>query len=253
MSKDMSVYLFGVVENKEGLRFPEINLGGNKVEPYTIEHKGQRMIVTEVPNVIFDPNKQNLQAHQEVVASAMKQTTVIPMSFGTVLENKKDVQLLHVKLYDEFKKVFPKVRNKIEVGLKLIASKEWLEQEAEKHSEMKKLKNDVNEKKGKLHMYEQMKVGEAASVFVKGIHDRFEKEIFEPLAEIADAAKNNEVVGEKMVLNASFLVDLEKEDEFDQKINEFHDQWKDHLTFKYTGPWPAYNFIDIKVKAKRAS
>jgi hypothetical protein len=26
----------------------------------------------------------------------------------------------------------------------------------------------------------------------------------------------------------------------------------DHLSFKYTGPWPPYNFVNIRLKLERA-
>ena len=40
-------------------------------------------------------------------------------------------------------------------------------------------------------------------------------------------------------------MDGEKEEAFDQKVNDLFEVWKDKVEFKYTGPWPAYNFVNI--------
>ena len=54
-----------------------------------------------------------------------------------------------------------------------------------------------------------------------------------------------------MIMNAAFLVRREMEPDFDaivKRIGATHDK----LTFKYTGPWPPYNFVNIRLKLERA-
>ena len=58
-------------------------------------------------------------------------------------------------------------------------------------------------------------------------------------------------IGDKMIMNAAFLISRNQEGAFDKKIKDIagrHDQ----LTFKYTGPWPPYNFVNIKLKLEKA-
>jgi hypothetical protein len=54
-----------------------------------------------------------------------------------------------------------------------------------------------------------------------------------------------------MIMNAAFLISRHQEGAFDKKIKDIagrHDQ----LTFKYTGPWPPYNFVNIRLKLEPA-
>ena len=39
---------------------------------------------------------------------------------------------------------------------------------------------------------------------------------------------------------------------FDSKVEAIASQF-DKLTFKYTGPWPPYNFVNIRLKLERAA
>ena len=43
-----------------------------------------------------------------------------------------------------------------------------------------------------------------------------------------------------------------REQEFDEAVKALSRKYEDVLSFKYTGPWPPYNFVNIKLKLERA-
>ena len=51
-----------------------------------------------------------------------------------------------------------------------------------------------------------------------------------------------------MLLNAAFLIDKDQEAEFDQLVNDLYETCSEKVEFQYSGPWPAYNFINIRLK-----
>ena len=51
-----------------------------------------------------------------------------------------------------------------------------------------------------------------------------------------------------MILNAAFLVERDKAAEFDAKVQEIARKYEGTLRFLYTGPWPPYNFVNIRLK-----
>jgi hypothetical protein len=52
-------------------------------------------------------------------------------------------------------------------------------------------------------------------------------------------------------MNAAFLIARDHETAFDAKVKSIASRF-DKLTFKYTGPWPPYNFVNIRLKLERA-
>jgi hypothetical protein len=54
-----------------------------------------------------------------------------------------------------------------------------------------------------------------------------------------------------MIMNAAFLVARTLEEAFDARVKDIGQRY-DKLTFKYTGPWPPYNFVNIRLKLERA-
>ena len=65
------------------------------------------------------------------------------------------------------------------------------------------------------------------------------------------ASRANKPIGDKMIMNAAFLVTRDQENAFDAKVKEIGARYET-LTFKYTGPWPPYNFVNIRLKLERA-
>ena len=69
--------------------------------------------------------------------------------------------------------------------------------------------------------------------------------------DVSVASRVNRAIGDKMIMNAAFLVQRNQEEQFDRRIKEIASHF-DKLTFKYTGPWPPYNFVNIRLKLERA-
>jgi hypothetical protein len=65
------------------------------------------------------------------------------------------------------------------------------------------------------------------------------------------ASRDNKPIGDKMILNAAFLIEKQREAEFEATVNRVAHSFGDRLNFKYTGPWPPYNFISIHLKLER--
>lgn len=249
----MGIYIFCGIQTDKDEQYGEIVLEEETRELFTIRHKDAAIVAAEVPMKIYHPNKDNLMMHQKAVSSVMKENdTVIPVSFGNVFQSKEDVAVLLENLYPQFQKLFPEIKGKIEVGLKVIGKKNWLESQARENVQMGKMAQAVKGKSEAASYYERIQLGGAAQNFFTTLRADTKKEIFNPLEELAVAAKANEPIGEKMLVNGAFLIDRDKEEAFDKKVNQLHDKWQDKVEFNYSGPWAAYNFVNIKLKVEDA-
>ncbi|MGG3572931.1 GvpL/GvpF family gas vesicle protein [Bacillus gobiensis] len=245
------IYIFCGIQTKETSSFGKVTIEGEDRSIFTIHYKDTAMVAAEVPMKIYHPNKENLMTHQKVISSVMAQNdTVIPISFGNVFQTKRDVEVLLENLYPQFAKLFPEIKGKMELGLKVIGKKEWLETAIKEKPEVEKMKQSMQGKSQNAQYYDRIRLGGMAQNFFASLQNEVKKDIFVPLKEDSIAAKINEPIGETMLLNAAFLIDRSKEEPFDQKVNEVHEKWKDKVQFKYSGPWPAYNFINIKLKVE---
>ncbi|HWC77535.1 MAG TPA: GvpL/GvpF family gas vesicle protein, partial [Blastocatellia bacterium] len=81
--------------------------------------------------------------------------------------------------------------------------------------------------------------------------DFYVREVYSVLRDAAVASRANKPIGDKMIMNAAFLVERDREAEFDQKVKEIAARYEGKLSFKYSGPWPPYNFVHIRLKLER--
>jgi hypothetical protein len=67
------------------------------------------------------------------------------------------------------------------------------------------------------------------------------------LTPLSDEVKINDNYGDRMLLNAAFLIKNDNENEFDKSINALDEQYGNLLSFKYVGTLPPYNFVTLVI------
>lgn len=247
------VYIFCGIQAEAGESFGDVNVEGETYKTFAIPYRDAAIVAAEVPMKIYHPNKENLMMHQNVISSVMKmKDAVIPISFGNVFHTRKDVEVLLENLYPQFDQLFPEIKGKVELGLKVIGKKGWLEEEINKKSPVQELSSKVEGKSAAASYYDRIQLGGMAQQFITALQEDIKTDVFDPLETVSTAARQNDPTSERMLLNAAFLVNKDDEETFDARVNQVHEKWKDRVDFKYTGPWPAYNFIHIQLKVEEA-
>ncbi|MET0551777.1 MAG: GvpL/GvpF family gas vesicle protein, partial [Vicinamibacteria bacterium] len=99
--------------------------------------------------------------------------------------------------------------------------------------------------------FARMQYGRMVDAALEDYVERYVGAIVAELRPVSTASRSNKPIGEKMIMNAAFLVTREQENAFDAKVKEIGARYES-LTFKYTGPWPPYNFVNIRLKLERA-
>jgi hypothetical protein len=97
-----------------------------------------------------------------------------------------------------------------------------------------------------------MQYGRLVDSLLQNRSENLVNEIFAALRDVAIASRTNKPIGDKMILNAAFLVEREREPEFDAAVKAIGLR-HENLNIRYTGPWPPYNFVNIRLKLERAT
>jgi hypothetical protein len=244
-------YVYCIVQADEQLRFGPLGIGAEPAEVHTINYKDIAAVVSDTPIEVHDPTRENVLAHERVNETVMRKYTVIPMSFGTVFKTRDDIIELLRSAYDAFHDVLVKMQDKLEFGLKVLWDRDVMIREIEAQDEdVRRLKSEISAQKGSTY-FARMQYGRLVDAALQSLSEKYVAEIFEALRDVAVASRANKPIGDKMIMNAAFLVARDKETAFDQKVKAIGAKF-DKLTFKYTGPWPPYNFVNIRLKLERA-
>ena len=244
-------YVYCIIRSGEALRFGSLGIGAEAADVHTVNYKDIAAVVSDTRIEIHDPTRENVLAHERVNETVMRKHTVIPMSFGTVFKTRDDIVELLRSAYDAFHDVLVKMQGKLEFGLKVLWDREVMIREIERADEdIRRLKSEIGAQKGSTY-FARMQYGRLVDAALQSMSEKYVAEIFEALRDVAVASRANKPIGDKMIMNAAFLVARDKEQAFDHRVKQIGAKY-DKLTFKYTGPWPPYNFVNIRLKLERA-
>ncbi len=245
-------YVYCIIQSESPLTFGPLGIGHDPAEVHTVHFKDLAAVVSATAMIVHDPTRENVLAHQRVNETVMLQHTVLPMSFGTVFKTTNDIEELLRSAYDAFTDVLQKMRDKVEFGLKVLWDRDQIIREIEQQDEdIRRLKDEISTQKGSTY-FARMQYGRMIDAALQARSEQYVDDIFRSLRDVAVASRSNKPIGDRMIMNAAFLVSRDREHAFDARVKEIG-QRHDKLTFKYTGPWPPYNFVNIKLKLERAT
>jgi Gas vesicle synthesis protein GvpL/GvpF len=247
-------YVYGIVQTKERMDFGKIGIGGAGESVYTVNYMDIAAVVSKTPVAIFDPTRENALAHEHVIETVMKNYTIIPMSFGTVFRTDDDIREVLKSIYASLKDVLKQMSGKLEFGLKVNWDRDQIIEELKQQDEeIGRFHQEIIRKQLQSTYFARMQLGRMIDKALAERATQYVREIYEGLRGVCVASRDNQPIGDKMIMNAAFLVDRSREAEFDSVVNKIAKKYGKRLKFKYTGPWPPYNFVNIRLKLERVS
>jgi Gas vesicle synthesis protein GvpL/GvpF len=244
-------YVYCIIAATESLRFGPVGIGTEPSDVYTVHYKNLGAVVSDAPLEVLDSTRENVLAHERVNETVMREHTVIPMSFGTVFKTREDIVELLRSAADAFGDVLNKMQNKLEFGLKVLWDRDQAVREVESEDEdISRLKKEISSQKGPTY-FARMQYGRLVDAALHARSEQYVAEVLGELRDVSVASRINRPIGDKMIMNAAFLISRDQEHAFDAKVKSIASHF-DKLTFKYTGPWPPYNFVNIRLKLERA-
>ena len=249
---DGGKYVYCIIRSDRQRDFGAIGIGGGQ-KVATVAYKDLAAVVSDTPIVIYDPTRENVLAHEFVNETVMREYTVIPMSFGTVFRSEDDVTELLRSTYQAFSDVLDKMQDKIEFGLKVLWDRDKVVANLERENdEIRRLKDEISRHTASSTYFARMQLGRLIEGALEEMSARYVADVHDALKPVAVASRSNKPIGDRMILNAAFLVDRAQEQTFDERVKETSRRYEELLTFKYSGPWPPYNFVNIKLKLEKA-
>jgi hypothetical protein len=249
---DEGLYVYCIIRRSEPRSFGAIGIGGGNLV-YTVGYQDLAAVVSHTPIRIYDPTRENVLAHEFVNETVMREHTVLPMSFGTIFRTTDDIVELLKSTAKALEDVLEKMQGKIEFGLKVLWDRDRvIKRIEERDQEIQRLKQSIESGGQSSTYFARMQLGRLVEGAIEEAANEFVRDIHESLKPVAVASRTNKPIGDRMILNGAYLVDRSQEAEFDRVVKQMSQKYEEVLSFKYTGPWPPYNFVNIKLRLERA-
>src|SRR5437867_1511336 len=201
-------YVYGIVETKEHLNFGKIGIGGAGEAVYGVNYQDIAAVVSKTAVAIFDPTRENALAHEHVIETVMKNDTIIPMSFGTVFRTDDDIRQVLKSIYPSLKDVLKQMAGKLEFGLKVTWDRDAVIEELKRdNEEIHRFHIELTKKHLQSTYFARMQLGRMIDKALAERASEYGRAIYEALRGVCVASRDNKVIGDKMIMNAAFLID----------------------------------------------
>src|SRR5438093_10429447 len=252
-ASDEGIYVYCIIESAEPRSFGKIGIGGRGDEVFTVHHQDLAAVVSRSPLLVYDPTRENALTHEHVNEVMIDNNfTPVPMSFGTLFKTEDDTREFLKDTYKELRDVLRKMKDKLEFGLKINWDRESVLVEVERdYEELRRLKAEIERNQQASTYFARMQLGRLVEQAPAEKSEDYTRDIYKSLPESVIASRSHTVIGDRMIMNAAFLVARDKASLFDKQVQEVGKRFEGKLSFKYTGPWPPYNFVTIRLKLER--
>lgn len=246
----MAKYLYCIIRSEKPQVFdcPQV-LGDEGSEVYTIHFQDLAVVVSDSESIWFDSNRRNMLVHTEVTEVVMKEHTLLPVRFGSIMPDESAIKkdLLESR-YSELDDLLVKMDNQIEMGVKSFWYEEKLFKEIlEENDPIRSLRDSLVGKSAEESYRERMRLGEMIEVSMDRKRAVESENILSSLRPLASDINLQDIIVDRMVLNAAFLIDRNHEDQFDEAVKHLDASHSDRMLFKYVGPAPPYNFVNLTI------
>ena len=224
-------------------------VGGPDVEVRTVEYGDLVAVVSDAAPGAYDITRDNLMAHQRVVEESMRHSDVLPVAFGTVARNDRDVrEKLLRREHDELQDRLAYVQGRVELGLKVLWNRDHLFAEiVAERDDIRALRDRLAGRPPDSAYYERIQLGELTNAAIVDKRDLDAEAVLERLSPLAVDLRVNGLLTDMMIVNASFLVDRDRIQAFDAEVQQLGELHAERLVFQYVGPLPPYSFVNINV------
>jgi hypothetical protein len=237
----MSVYIYAITGRNhpldlEGLR----GVGEPPHPPRAVFGDGLVAVVSDAPDDLR-PKRRDLGAHQDVQERLLAGGAALPLRFGLVAADDAAVEAELTENAQRYGEQLPRLEGRVELNLKVSEKEEDALREVLRQSEeARRLNEEIRE--GRAAPDSSLALGELVAGLVRERQERLAGDVVASLRPSAVDVFVADPLGEDF-LNASFLVEQAKAEEFAQAERKLADTYGDAFDFRLRGPLPPYSFV----------
>jgi hypothetical protein len=237
-------WVYGVVP--AGTSLKEVERRGEDLPDVSVVEAGDLgAIVGKAPEDDEKGTRNQALAHARVLEAAVLDAPVVPFRFGIIVPADDEVEEgLLTEHHDELAQHLKNVEDRLQMTLKVYYHEDAVLREIiEKEPEIAELREKMGEESEEASRDVRVRLGELISNAVEQRRQRDTGDIAERLDAVSLATAAQDLEEEFMVLNVAFLVERERQREFEEAVEEVADERQERMRFRLLGPMPPYNFI----------
>lgn len=244
MSDTTATYVYGVVPKASPRTISARGVQGATVE--LVEHEGLAALTSALQSATLDAR--DLRAHWRVLNEAFEQGVVLPVRFGTVVENEDAVkrEVLDPNA-ERFSSLMKQMSGMVQLNVKGLYDEEALLREIVTSSpQVARLRERVRKQGASAPTPDQLALGQLVEREIARAREADRTAVRETLEPFAVSVRDEDVA-HPSAFSAAFLVNGDAMDDFGRAVAGLRDHFGERIEVRFTGPLPPFSFADADV------
>ena len=250
----MRKYIYGVISTSQPVTFGQSLLSSSPEEVYTVVHRELAGVVSnydgsDLASLSQEEKLRCLMAHQWVIEWVMKEGyTILPVKFGTLVEDEDEIRRILEQGYNKLAPALNQMNGLVEIEVAATWDLKKVLEEIGSEEEIRQLGRSMAGKSASEILEMQIRAGRLVKESLDRRRESYRNQTMQSLARTALDVQPNALVADEMVMNIAFLIQREKQVDFDGQVRRINEALDDQINFRVIGPLPPYSFSTVEIK-----
>lgn len=242
------IYGFTVIDKEKNLDIKGVGNPRRKVQIFNYQDLG--VIVSESTFKTYQalPKEETIKdlvVYQKVLETLIKDYSLVPVKFGTMVKNREEALTLLDKGYFRLRNELRKTENKIELDVVVIWKTAKIIKDIYQKSKAIQKQQEKVERSKKIEA--KLALGKLVDRLLKTRKSRYQKAILKALKAVSVDFCSHQLFDETVIFNCAFLLEKAKEGKFEEALKKLDKDFLGLLDFRCVGPLPPYSFSTAEV------
>jgi hypothetical protein len=221
---------------------------------YTVATDDLAAVVSDVGSrEELRPERKNLAAHQRVLGQVTEACSVVlPFAFGTIAESADDVRSLLQRNHDDLAAQLQRVEGMVEMVVRIWFSAQqpsMFEYFVGQNPELEELRSRIAGGEREPTREEKIELGERFAAVLEDTRQDYEQELVDALIPHCREVKHLDPRTDEELTRVACLVGKPDVAELEAAVHDVAEHFPDLCSIEVTGPFPPYDFIDLRLHA----
>jgi Gas vesicle synthesis protein GvpL/GvpF len=243
---DGAVYVYGVIDATAAATISRTGVEGAPVR--AVPQGELAAVVSDVAGGALAAARE-VRAHWRVVEAVSEKTTVLPVRFGTVMEDDEAVRVqVLAENAERLAALLKQLHGRVQVTVKgSYVEDRLLRGVVAASPKVAALRERIRNLPQNAGYYERIRLGELVAAEVERRREEDAARAIARLEPLAVAARAEGVGTPDAAFNLAFLVERERLDEFSAAVTGLIADFGDDVSVRYVGPLAPYSFADAEL------
>ena len=243
---EAGIYLYGITDAEDGLAIDIPGIEGGEIEAIAVD--GIAAIATRI-------SRPNIRAQREPggalqsVARADRAADGVALRLRHGGRQRRAIAGSRCRQPGRARRQLARLRGKLEMSLGVYwNTSNIFEFFVATNQELKEMRDRVFRPGKEPTLDERLELGRLFESLLRQCRQRHTEQVIETLSPCCAEIRAVDVGQEQMIMKLVCLVEKDRQQRFEEGVQQAARKFDDHYSFKYSGPWAPFDFVDVTLE-----